>query len=320
MVAIEKVPDEELKAHHCLEKVDKVSGDPETTAFKRRARLHQALWREAHDLIEGTEPIRPKPGEESRPIGSNLALDTAGYSNFLTAAAVKAVRWRLDHPEPYQTLDADRLIGNLLSSMPMCFNFFGPLYSEADLEPATTAIRSWFPDAPGYVSAVRFEWSPGRWQPGKFLENRSAFDVAFELIFDDGTHGIVGIETKYHEHCRREKLPPEKRLSRYKLVMEMSGVFKPDALEALVGTPLQQIWLDHLLVLSMLQHKPLTWTWAKFILVHPEGNPSYAKEADDYRAFLSDSSTFEVRTIESLLDANVLPADATAAFQERYLW
>lgn len=320
MAAIEMVSGKELEAHHCLETVDRVPGDPETTAFKRRARLHQALWREAHNLKEGTQPMRPKPGKRSRPIGSRLALDTAGYSNFLTDAAVKAVHWRLDHPEPYQMLDVDRLHGDLLSSMPMCFNLFGPLYSEADLEPATAAVRSWCLDAPGCVSAVRFEWSPGRRQPGKFLENRSAFDVAFELTLDDGTLGVIGVETKYHENCRREELPSEKQLSRYKLVTERSGVFKPGALDALVGTPLQQIWLDHLLALSMLQHTPQTWTWAKFVLVHPEGNPSYARAADGYRALLSDSSTFEVRTIESLLDAGVLPADATAAFRERYLW
>jgi hypothetical protein len=249
-----------------------------------------------------------------------LALDDAGYSNFLTDAAVQAVHWRLDHPEPYQTINVDRLYGNLLSSMPLCFNLFGLLFSEADLEPATAAVHLWWPDAPGLVNAVRFEWSPGRRQPGKFLENRTAFDVAFELTMDNGTLGVIGVETKYHENCRREKLPLEERLARYKLVTERSGIFISGALDALVGTPLQQIWLDHLLALSMLQHTPQTWTWAKFVLVHPEGNPSYARAADEYRMTLSDFSTFEVRTIESLLDAGVLSPDSTAAFRKRYLW
>ncbi len=211
---MQMVSDKELEAHHCLVKDDRVTGDPETTTFKRRARLHQALWREAHNLKEGTQPMRPKPGERSRLIGSRLALDSADDSNFLTAAAVKAVRWRLDHPEPHQMIDVDRLFGNLLSSMPMCFNLFGPLYSDVDLEPATAAIRSWMPEAPGFVSAVRFEWSPGRQKPGKFLENKSAFDVAFELTMDAGILGVLGVETKYHENCSPEKFPPEKRLSR----------------------------------------------------------------------------------------------------------
>ena len=68
----------------------------------------------------------------------------------------------------------------------------------------------------------------------------------------------------------------------------------------------------------MLQHTPRTW--AKFVLVHPEGNPSYVRAADEYQALLSDSSTFEIWMIESLMDAGVLPADATAALRERYLW
>jgi hypothetical protein len=320
MEAIEIVSDEDLEAHHCLEKADKVRGDPETTAFKRHARLHQAVWREARNLKEGTQPLRPKPGERFRPSGSHFALDDAGYSNFLTGAAVKAVRWRLEHPEPYQMINVDRLYGNLLSSMPLCFNLFGPLFSKADLEPTTATVRSWWPDAPGCVSAVRFEWSPGRRKPGKFLENSSAFDVAFELVMDNGTLGVIGVETKYHENCTRGKLLSEERLSRYKLVTERSGAYELGALDVLVGTPLQQIWLDHLLSLSMLQHTPQMWTWVKFVLVHPDGNPSYARASDEYRAILRDTSTFEVRTIESLLNAGVLPTDATAAFRERYLW
>jgi len=185
------VSDEELAAHHCLELSDRVPGDPETTAFKRRARLQQALWRESKGLAIGTQPMRPKAGQSSRCLGSRIALDPARESgaNFLHDGARSAVRHRITNPEPYQTIGEDRLFCDLLSSMPMCFNLFGSLHD--DLEAADHAVHRWWQDAPGKVSAVRFEWSPGRRLPGEHLENRSAFDVAFELALADGRLGQV---------------------------------------------------------------------------------------------------------------------------------
>jgi hypothetical protein len=188
---VDPVPDDELAAHHSLEVVDIVPGDTETTAFKRRARLHQALWRERHNLDEGSQPIRPKPQQPWRHLGSRLSLAQAfeTEANFLSERARDAVRYRLAHPEPNQILDKDRLYGDLLSSMPMCFNLFGPLFEDPGL--ATNAIKSWWPDVPGSVYAVRFEWSPGRMLQGEYLENRSAFDVAFEMALEDGSKGCI---------------------------------------------------------------------------------------------------------------------------------
>lgn len=215
-------------------------------------------------------------------------------------------------------LNKDRLYSDLLSSMPMCFNLFGSFHS--DLKAADYAVHRWWPDVPGRVCAVRFEWSPGRRLPGEYLENQSAFDVVFELALADGTRGVVGVETKYHEDCKREKAPRDDRLRHYKEVTDKSGIFTPEAFCTVLGTDLQQIWLDHLLALSMLQHTSHAWSWVKFVLVHPAGNVSYARATDNYMKLLKDSSTFGVSTIESLLNPNVLPADTAAVFQERYLW
>jgi hypothetical protein len=202
--------------------------------------------------------------------------------------------------------------------MPMCFNLFGPVTHDMTL--ATTAVRIWWPDAPGRVRRVLFEWSPGRRLPGQFLENRSAFDVAFELELADSSLGVISIETKYHEDCKREKPPVDRRLCRYVGVTRESQAFVPDALDAFVGTPLQQIWLDHLLALSMLQNPSRQWSWAKFVLIHPSENSSYARAAEAYSRLLIDQSTFEVRTIESMLEGGALPEEAINAFRERYLW
>jgi hypothetical protein len=302
------------------ESVDIVSGDPEMSEFKRQARRHQSEWREARGLKPGKQPMRPKD-DHWRFIGSRLDIQDAYAlgSNFITPAARAAADGRMANPEPHQTLNADRLYSDLLSSMPMCFNLFGPLH--ADLELADCAVHSWWPGTPGKVRAVRFEWSPGRRVAGKYLGNRSAFDVAFELDLGEGRSGIIGVETKYHEHCKPERAPNrEKSMPRYAEVTHKSGVFASNALVRIVGTKLQQIWLDHLLALSMPITDPNSWAWVKFVLVHPAFNLSYAKAAEEYRSLLIDESTFDVVTIESLLDSSVIPFDSKKAFRERYLW
>ncbi len=306
--------------HHAFEAVDHVPLDPNTTAFKRRARLQQALWRERREYPIGSQPMVPRAGEASRPLGSRLDLDFARRTgaNFLDDRVRAAVTHRLAHPEPHQTLDENRLYGDLLSSMPMCFNLFGPLADDPPL--ADRAIRTWWPKPLGTVRAVRFEWSPARATPGRFLENRSAFDVAFELDLPDGTVGVVGIETKYHEHAKAESCPSPQRLERYRQVSAKSGAFREGAIEQIVGTDLQQIWLDHLLALSLLQDADGPWSWAKFVLVHPARNPSHAKACARYRDLLLEPDSFEVRTIESLLDANTLEPTHAEAFRARYLW
>jgi hypothetical protein len=320
VAVIDPVSDAVLATHHCLEAVDKVPGDSETTAFKRRARLQQAYWRESRDLKIGTQPMRPKPGQPSRPLGSRIELDTAYESNanFLNSHALRAVRDRIANPQPHQTLDVDRLYCDLLSSMPMCFNLFGVL--QGDLELANHALHAWWPDVPGRVRAVHFEWSPGRRMPGQYLENRSAFDVAFELDLDNGDRGVFGIETKYHEDCKREKAPNGNRSRRYSEVTALSGLLSPEAMKIIVGSDLQQIWLDHLLALSMPQNQQTFWAWAGFALVHPARNPSYARATDRYRSLLSEPTSIRVSTIESLLAEDVLPKEAAVAFSERYLW
>jgi len=322
----------ELRAHHCKELVDIVSGDVETTLFKQLARLHQALWREKQGYPIGSQPMRPeskdkprpkdkpKPKDNPRDLGSRINVDFAHESgaNFLNEDIRRAVRDRLAHPQPHQTLYEDRLFADLLSSMPMCFNLFGVL--QADLELADRAVHSWWPDVPGRVCAVHFEWSPGRRLEGEYLENRSAFDVAFELELPGGKRGVLGVETKYHEDCKPEKPPSDDRRRRYMEVARESGAFKDSAVEQIMGTKLQQIWLDHLLALSMTQHPSRKWSWAGFVLVHPARNPSYANVCDLYKTKLKDPSSIRVSTLESLLAAGVLPSKTASAFSERYLW
>jgi hypothetical protein len=79
------------------------------------------------------------------------------------------------------------------------------------------------------------------------------------------------------------------------------------------------MWLEHLLLLSMLQQASGTWTWGRYVVVHPAGNTDYAEAANRYQDLLADRSTFSSTTVEELLDAGALPRKTAAALRERYI-
>jgi hypothetical protein len=310
---------EELEAAHCWEADDQVPRRPEMTEFRRRLRYHQSQWREAQGLPIGSQPIAPKPGGGTvRLVGSRLPLAYARETgaNFLTAGALDAAKARSSLKEPHQSFDRQRLWADLLWPTTMAFNLFGDI--AADLGLADRAVHAWWPDAPGTVSDIRFEHSPG-WLDHAYIGNLSSFDAAFMLALGDGTQGIVGVDIKFHERMKSE-VPKPRNLPRYMEVARRSGVFAPGAIDAVKGrSELAVMWLEHLLVLSMLQHASGTWKWGRYVVIHPAGNTDFAEACNRYRDLLADQSTFSSMTVEELLDAGVLPTRTATALRNRYI-
>jgi hypothetical protein len=289
------------------------------TEFRQMTRYHQARWREANAHPIGSQPYGPRPdGKPVRLLGSRipLAYGRETGANFLTGGALEAARARTAVTEPHQSFDHQRLWADLLSSEALAFNLFGDL--AADFGLADRAVHTWWPDAPGTVRDVRFAHSPGRLDPA-WLNSLRAFDAAFVLDLDDGTQGIVAVDTKYHERSKSE-IPKPENLRRYVEVAERSGIFARWAIDSVKGrSELAVMWLEHLLLLSMLQHPSGAWTWGRYVVVHPARNPDIAGLCARYGDLLADPSTFSSVTIEELLDADALRAKTTAALRRRYL-
>ncbi len=142
-----------LDAHHVRVDTD--------NAFQQRARLLQALWREAQNPEYPAGPVTQKS------YGSRLDETFARRekANLMTPAAREAATAELtrEHKSHKPLIDAKRLWTNLLSSQPLAFNLFGEL--KADLALATGVLRRLWPARVAGVTQVSFEHSPGRMDP-----------------------------------------------------------------------------------------------------------------------------------------------------------
>lgn len=310
---------QELEAASCWEKDDRVPGRPDVTAFRRAARLHQARWREANGHPIGSQPIKPPAdGRAARPVGSRIAFDYAAETgaNLVSPGALAAAKARVATVEPHQSFDHQRLWADLLWSPTLAFNLFGDV--SIDLARADQAVHTWWPDTPGTVTELRFAHSPGRFDPS-YLNSLRSFAAAFVLDLEDGTRGILAVDTRFHEWMKPEVPKPQNQV-RIREVAARAGVFAPHALElATSRSELCVTWLEHLLQLSMLQHPSGEWTWGRYAVVHPANNGAVADACAQYRDLLVDQSAFATITLEELLSSDVLPKRTTAALRERYL-
>jgi hypothetical protein len=297
---------DELEAAHCWwESADRVPGRPAMTAFRQRARLHHARWRAAHGHPIGTHPFNVGPGKQARLVGSRLPLAYARDTGatFVSDGARRAATERYARKEPHQSLDASRTWADLLWPSALAYNLFGDLVD--DHTRANRVVESLWPDPPGRVKAIRFEHSPG-WLDLAYLGSLSSFDVLFEL--EGG--GVLGVQTRYADIVKRE-IPKPIRLQHYLAIHERSQAFRADAVDAVNATDLTVMWLDHLLVHSMLQHHDGEWDRGRLVVVHPAANPDFVGACDRYRSLLVDGDeTYASTTLEPLL--------RTPALRERY--
>jgi hypothetical protein len=234
----------------------------------------------------------------------------------VTTAALEAVKARTAIVEREQSIDHQGLWADLLSSEALAFNLFGNL--AADPSRADRLVHAWFADAPGRVAEVLFLHSPGRLE-SQWLNSLRQFDAALVLSREDGSHGIVAVDVTYHERLKMETPKPE-NLWRYREVHEQSGAFRPEAFDQVKGrSDLWSPWLEHLLLMSMLQHPGGAWTWGRYVTIHAADNVDMAERSVRYAGLLADATTFRSTTVEEVLGTGALPSSAVRALRDRYL-
>ena len=237
-------------------------------------------------------------------------------ANYLTGTIRTVVRREVDDPgrSRGKVYSKPRIYNHLLSSQPLSFNLFGEL--SEDYELASRVLREMTRGRATKVTAIEFEWSPGRGDV-RYTGDRSAFDVYVRYDGDAGRQGFFGFEVKYHENLedRRGYFRP-----RYEEVATDMGCFRKEQLRTLREPgPLQQIWRDHLLVGS---HRRVDgFNEACFVLVYPEVNAACASALELYKNCLVECDTFDAWTLEEFVDCLGRHTDAewVREFQDRYL-
>lgn len=254
-------------------------------SWQQRLRLGQALWREAKGY-----PLTEYRGEKrGNHVDAEYAAET--MCNFLSPAAMKAARDELDRSVPDRMMIESRMLGNLLSSQPLCFNLFADL--AADLDLASEWGRLMWPGRVERITNIGYEYSPGRGDE-RYLGNKTAFDVFIQYLTPSGGKGFIGIEVRYHEDLKGSQNDVRERALE---VAEQSNSFANPTSTDLTSQPLSQFYLDHLLALSMLQVDS-DWEDGFFVLLYPAANQACVQASKGYIAQLSSEDTWQALTME----------------------
>ncbi len=284
------IPNSILRRHHVHEPLDH--------RFRAAARLLQSLWRIKQGLPMGQYALR---SGTKRRLGSRIAeREAAAGANFLSPDIALLARREVAYREVGALYDEHRLWTNLLSSMPLTFNTFGPLRLDLDL--ATRMIRALCRDlVDATVIAILFEHAPGRGEAGR-TGDHTAWDAAINYQRANGRRGFLAIEVKYSEamtEAARELSP------HYAKLAAESGLYRDPAAEALQRGGLQQLYREHVLAYATVAHGD-EYDEGRFIVLAPALNRPVQKAIRAYTKQLaepaSDTIGFEHWTLEAFVD------------------
>ena len=245
---------------------------------KAELRRLQSWWRQAE--------LRAAPGEgpskRSEPVGNQLTrrdIEAQPYLNFLHPFAYRHALRRIDEVQVESgTLEADRLLRNLLSSMPLAFNAFGAL---GDHPQFVELLRATFAPRAVGVEEVICEWSPR--PKASHLDDNTAFDAVVFYRDDLDRRCALGVEVKYTDSFS----PKEYDTARYRALTETSGWFAPGAADRLKGSATNQMWRNVLLAASI--ERDGTVDRAHVAILCPAGDAGAAAALDGVQAELVDA-------------------------------
>ncbi len=167
-------------------------------------RRHQSWYRS----VVLNLPYGTGPGPNSASFYGNMLtrIDGEAGLNFLSSEIFQVVQNRI--AQGGGAIERFRLLHNMLSSQPMCFNLFGPLVIDHDL--AKTLLETIVPESISEVIRVDIEWSPI--PKTDYLNDHTAFDAFVEYRTTDRQLIGLGIETKLSEpFSQKEYDRPEYR-------------------------------------------------------------------------------------------------------------
>jgi hypothetical protein len=283
--------------------------------FTASMRLHQSWYRE---VVLQLPPGKGPHARSTEVRGSMLRPEDAQRgSNFLTPEIYRVVQERLQ--EGGRNVEPFRLLHNMLSSQPMCFNLFGPLVR--DLALATQVFQAVTELEVDRVLAVRLEFAPVPAE--EYLADGTSFDAYVDYAHRDGSLAFVGIETKLTDGFS----PKVCDTPAYRRWMQgPRAPWRPEAASSVADVQHNQLWRDHLLAIAMRDHSAQRYGHGALMLVRHPQDDSGAAIARGYRQLLREGDpSFIDAPMDQLVERwrAALGADERGAwlssFRQRYL-
>lgn len=261
---------------------------PEEVGFKKRMRFHQGWWR-AFVLAEteGKHPAR-----RSGKIANTIEDGQLNHKNFLSANVHKAVMQTIQErqSESAGLLEENRLFNNLLSSQPLCFNFFGEL--KIDTQLALLVLKQFWPEITG-VKWVIFEYSPVQ----NYTKDNSAFDVAFEVMSND-RKGLIGLECKYTDSFS----PKVYDRQEYREIYAQTNrrVFN-STYEEVISSRFNQLFRNQLIAEALVQHDQFDFVYTG-LFCHQQDTSATQTAHEFQRMLINQDHTFKIITYQSYIE------------------
>jgi len=259
--------------------------------FTKRMRFHQSWYRA--NKLKVPYGTGPKPTSAS-PYGNMLRrADGERGLNFLSAHTYEIAKRRLRIKQG--TLEPFRLLCNMLSSQPMCFNLFAPLVD--DFELAERVMQRLLPDEIGQVNKVVLEYAP---EPARdYLNDQTAFDAFVAYTRADGLPGFVGIETKL-----TEPFSPKAYSSPVyqKWLNHPQSPWPAENRSRLLSKEVNQLWRDHLLGVALRLAPGPAYAAGRFMLVYHALDVECVEALEAYKTLLKpDDDSFSAMPLDELV-------------------
>jgi hypothetical protein len=265
--------------------LDRFGTIPKESTQKKRARIHQGWWR----MNVLNEPPGRHPKKDDENVCNTILNGEQTKKNFLTENSSKAVCQTLQERkmDGAGLMEQDRLYNNLLSSQPLCFNFFGELMVNTIF--GLKVLQIWWPDLTE-LKRVIFEFAPKE----RYTNDNSAFDIAFEVSVGDKS-GLIGLECKYTDTFSSTAYDKPA----YKTIFKNSSSFNANY-ENLNASKYNQLFRNQLIAESLLQNKK--YDFVQTGLFCYEQDKSAIEIGQELKQMLNNSESFKIITYRNFIE------------------
>ncbi len=302
-------------------------------SFTTKAALLQSVYRvnKGFPIGETTVSIPDGLDENGKPKKKKKIRREYGHMvkggdkmwyNFYNKDILNYAQKRVAEKLPEETIEADRLFNNLLSSMPLAFNLFYPLMEllEKDVVKTTEIVAALFPNWDiTKVDKIGIEFIP---TPIKdYTEDKSAMDAFITFIDKEGEKNIIAIEVKYTDSLGTNKAKENEK--KYE-VAKNTKFFTAEGLKV-IDQGCTQIFRNFLLTESyrMKEKMPNSYN----VILAPAQHPSTLTELNAIKKYFNDTcpedklTKYDLETFVHII-AEKVPAemkDWINWFEKRYL-